>query len=129
VTLNEIIANIRQKYLDAELLIQNQRHANAIYLCGYCVELALKYAVATRLSWPEYRTSGKLKFLKVHDLDVLISLTGQELIIKQLPSWSTAIKWNESLRYEDPTQATSQDAIAMLNAAKEVSEKLCGISL
>lgn len=127
--LNEIIENIKQKYLDADLLIRNNRYANAIYLCGYCVELALKYAIAKQLNWPEYRTGGKLKFLKVHDIDILVPLTGQEVRIKNLSSWSAAVKWDESRRYEDPAQATFQDAVEMLSAAKEFSEELCGISL
>lgn len=42
--LSEIIDNIRQKYSDAALLKEHGRYANSIYLSGYCVELALKYA-------------------------------------------------------------------------------------
>ena len=127
--LEQILDNIRQKYSDAELLIQNGRYANAIYLCGYCVELSLKYAIAKQLQWPAYRTSGKLKFLKVHDLDVLVPLTGREQKIKKLSSWSVAINWDELRRYEDPALATQQDACDMLVAAKEFAEELCEISL
>ena len=127
--LQEISDNIRQKYSDADLLIRHGRYANAIYLCGYCIELSLKYAIATRLQWPTYRTEGKLKFLKVHDLDVLVPLTGQELMIKKLSSWSAAISWDESRRYEDPALASVADAHDMLDAAKEFAEELCGISL
>ncbi|WPL18194.1 HEPN domain protein [Thiorhodovibrio winogradskyi] len=127
--LDQIRDNIRQKYSDARLLIENGRYANAIYLCGYCIELSLKYAIAARLHWPAYRTEGKLKFLRVHDLDVLVPLTGQEQYIKTLPSWSVAIQWNESRRYEDPALATEQDATDMLGAAKEFAETLCAISL
>lgn len=127
--LEQILDNIRQKYSDAELLIHNGRFANAIYLCGYCVELSLKYAIAKQLQWPAYRTDGKLKFLKVHDLDILVPLTGQEQKIKKLSSWSVAIKWDESRRYEDPALATPQDAYDMLIAAKEFAEELCAISL
>lgn len=104
--LNEMLDNIKQKYLDAYLLIENQRYANAIYLCGYCIELALKYAIAKNLNWPQYRVDGKLKFLKIHDLDILVALSGREVKIKQRSSWSTAIKWDESRRYEDPSRAT-----------------------
>lgn len=127
--LNQILDNLRQKYQDADLLIQNKRYANAIYLCGYCVELALKYAIAKQLNWPEYRTGGKLKFLKVHDIDILLPLTGQEIKIKSLPFWSAAVKWDESRRYVDPALATAQDAVEMLDAAKQLAEELCGISM
>lgn len=127
--LHQIRDNITQKYRDADLLIQHGRYANAIYLCGYCIELSLKYAIAKQLHWPAYRTEGKLKFLKVHDLDVLVPLTGQELAIKKLSSWSAAINWDESRRYEDPALATRADACDMLGAAKEFAGVLCGISL
>lgn len=126
--LNEMLDNIKQKYLDAYLLIENQRYANAIYLCGYCIELALKYAIAKNLNWPQYRVDGKLKFLKIHDLDILVALSGREVKIKQRSSWSTAIKWDESRRYEDPSRATQQDAQEMLDAAKDLMEELCAIS-
>lgn len=127
--LEQIRDNIRQKYSDAALLIENGRYANAIYLCGYCIELSIKYAITKQLQWPAYRTEGKLKFLKVHDLDVLVPLTGQEQTIKTFSSWSVAINWDESRRYEDPALATQQDAFDMLAAAKEFAEELCAISM
>jgi len=127
--LEQIMENVRQKYSDASLLVENGRYSNAIYLCGYCVELSLKYAIAKQLRWPAYRTEGKLRFLKIHDLDVLVPLTGQEQDIKKFSSWSVAINWDEARRYEDPALATQQDALDMLGAAKEFVEKLCVISL
>ncbi|MEA3643774.1 MAG: hypothetical protein VBE63_28165, partial [Lamprobacter sp.] len=69
------------------------------------------------------------KFLKVHDLDVLVPLTGQEQRIKRFSSWSVAINWDESRRYEDPALATQQDAFDMLAAAKEFAEERCAISM
>ena len=74
--LEEILNNIRQKYFDAVLLKEHGRYANAIYLSGYCVELSLKYAIAKHLNWTSFNTEGKFKFLKVHDLELLVSLTG-----------------------------------------------------
>jgi HEPN domain-containing protein len=41
----EIELNIKQKYKDATILHKYNGYSNAIYLCGYCVELALKYAI------------------------------------------------------------------------------------
>lgn len=125
----QILDNIRQKYSDASLLVDHGRYANAISLCGYCIELSIKYAIAKQLQWPAYRTEGKLRFLKVHDLDVLVPLTGQEQTIKKFSSWSIAINWDQARRYEDPALATQQDAFDMLGAAKEFVEALCAISL
>ena len=127
--LNEIINNIKQKYSDAKLLEENSRYSNAIYLCGYCVELSLKHAIAKNLKWNRFNTEGKFKFLKAHDLELLVSLTGEEVKIKRLPAWSIVNKWDESKRYEDPSQATQNDASVMIESAKQIVEELCKISL
>lgn len=127
--INEILNNIRQKYQDAVLLKTNGRYANAIYLSGYCVELALKYAITKHLKWTRFQTDGKFKFLKVHDLDFLISLTGREVEVKRMSSWSIVNQWSEVKRYSDPATATSDDAESMLNAVKILVEFLCEISL
>lgn len=128
-TPQEILDNITQKYLDAKLLCENGRYANSIYLCGYCVELALKYAITKRLNWTKFNTEGKFKFLKVHDLDLLVALTGDELRIKKLSYWSVVQVWNESKRYEDPSQAKQEGTEAMIEATKKLVEELCTISL
>ena len=125
----EIESNIRQKYSDSLLLCENSRFSNAIYLCGYCIEMALKYAIAENLNWKKFNTDGKFKFLKVHDLDLLVSLTGRETEIKKLPAWSIVATWDESKRYSDPSQATKNDTEAMLTSTKILAETLCKISL
>jgi HEPN domain-containing protein len=127
--LDEIIDNIIQKHRDAELLLVHGRYANAIYLCGYCVELALKYAIARNMNWSVFKPEGKLKFLKVHDLDLLVMLTGQETRIRKLPAWSIVNQWTEAQRYDDPAQSTEEDAQAMLAATKQFVEEVCLISL
>lgn len=121
--------NVMQKYHDAELLTRHGRYANAIYLCGYCIELSLKYCIAAHLNWPAYQTGGKLKFLKSHDLDLLVALTGREMDIKKRSSWAIANTWNETRRYEDPSLACKEDALGMLAAAKEFVEELCEVSI
>lgn len=123
--LNEIVINVRQKYDDAKLLKENARYANAIYLSGYCVELALKYAIAKHLNWNKFYTEQKFKFLKVHDLEFLVSLTGKETEIKQMPEWQIVKQWDEQKRYNDPTQSTAESANTMLIAVKTLVEMLC----
>ncbi len=124
-----MLENIKQKYYDAKLLSENNRFANSIYLCGYCVELSLKLAITRKLNWSEYNTTGKFKFLKVHDFDLLVALTGDELRIKRLPYWSNVLMWNEHKRYEDPDKANKIDADSMMIATKKMVEELCKISL
>lgn len=80
--------NIKQKYDDSKSLMAKGSYSNAIYLCGYCVELSLKYAVASNLNRPRYITEGKMRFLKTHNFELLVSLTGDEVSIKSIPGWS-----------------------------------------
>jgi HEPN domain-containing protein len=127
--LEEILNNIRQKYADAVLLKEHGRYANSIYLSGYCVELSLKYAIAKHMNWTQFNTEGKFRFLKVHDLELLVSLTGREVHIKKMSAWQVANKWNESKRYDDPAKATRSDADSMLFAVNKLVEDLCAISL
>jgi HEPN domain-containing protein len=128
-TLNEIAQNLRQKYDDAVLLTQHQRYANAIYLSGYCVELALKYAVTKHLNWSAFRTAGDLKVFKTHNFLFLLQLTGKEKAIKELAAWNVVNKWNEAKRYEDPRSAKDTDAASMLSATEKLVKELCEISL
>jgi len=125
----EIQNNLIQKYNDALLLKEHGRYANSIYLSGYCVELSLKYAIAKHLNWNEFQTDGKFKFLKVHDLAFLMSLTGREAHIKKLPAWGIVNQWSETKRYSDPASSTCVDAQSMLTAVKILVEDLCSISL
>ena len=62
---NDIESNIRQKYEDAKILKENGSYANSIYLNGYCVELALKYAIAKHMNWDSCDVNN-FKFLKTH---------------------------------------------------------------
>ncbi len=110
--LTEITENLNQKYSDAVLLTENQRYSNAIYLSGYCIELALKYAITKHLNWSAFRTAGDLKFLKTHNFLFLLKLTGKENLIKELPAWNVVSKWNETKRYENPRDAIAPMPIA-----------------
>lgn len=127
--LNEILENLRQKYRDAVLLSDNQRYANAIYLSGYCVELALKYTITKHLNWGTFRTAGDLKVLKSHHFFFLLQFTGQDQNIKDLAAWNVVSKWNESKRYENPRNAKPTDARSMLLATQRLVKELCEISL
>lgn len=124
-TPNEIMLNIKQKYKDAKLLHDNGGYSNAIYLCGYCVELALKHAITNKLNWSEFRETSDYKSLKVHDLNLLLAFTGEEMRIKFLPEWNIVNKWKESNRYEDPLKAMESDSLSMINATKKIVEEIC----
>lgn len=77
----------------------------------------------------EVNTEGKFRFLKVHDFDLLVALTGEELRIKQLPYWSIVMMWNEHKRYEAPAKTNKKDSDSMIEATKKLVEDLCKILL
>lgn len=119
-TLVEIQNNIDQKIVDAELLNEHGSYANSIYLCGYCVELSLKKAITKHLKRNEYPISGNFKFLKTHDLELLVALTGKEPQIKKMAEWSIVSKWTEHQRYAVPSDTDKTDSDLMLIATKKI---------
>ena len=128
-TLEELEANLRQKYQDAVLLDQHQRYANAVYLCRYCVELALKYAITKQLNWTSYRTAEKMNCLKSHEFDFLLQFTGQDAKIKSSDDWQIINKWKETDRYNDPRGVCDVDSRNMLEATQIIVRPLCTILL
>ena len=62
----------------------------------------------------------------VHDLDVLLHLSGIEKQIKtqHLTAWSIVAKWDPELRYQPIRQTTRQDALDMLMAATMLARVL-----
>ena len=62
----------------------------------------------------------KYKSLKTHDLDVLLSFTGIETIVKSTYffEWSAVSVWNPEARYNPIGLINPADAILMVNSAK-----------
>lgn len=115
---------------DAEILLTARRYDGAVYLCGYAVELALKARICRTLKWPGYPESNKefepLKSFKVHDLDVLLRLTGRESVVKAsyFVEWSAVAAWNPEARYKPIGSANAGDAKLMLESAAVLLKKL-----
>jgi HEPN domain-containing protein len=115
---------------DAEVLMAAKRYDGAVYLCGYAVELALKARICKTLRWPGYPETNKefdrLSSFKVHDLDILLRLTGRESIVKAsyLVEWSAVAAWNPEARYKPIGSANAGDAKLMLDAASVLLKKL-----
>lgn len=115
------LRNIAQARLqDANVLFNNGRFDGAGYICGYAVELALKARICDTLNWsgfPETRKEFEnLQSFKTHNLDVLLSLSGREQIIKQthLADWSIVGVWNPEARYHTIGQISATDAQSFL---------------
>lgn len=115
---------------DAKVLLAAKRYDGAVYLCGYAVELALKARICKTLKWPGYPESNKefepLKSFRVHDLDVLLRLTGREAAVKasNFVEWSAVAAWNPEARYKPIGSANAGDAKLMLDSAAVLLKRL-----
>lgn len=122
------IAEARLK--DAAALVGARRYDGAVYLCGYAIELALKARICRTLRWTGYpSTTSEFKnyqSFRVHDLDVLLHLTGRENMIKttHFAEWSAVAQWNPSARYQAIGTAQRSDAELMIKSARTLLRKL-----
>lgn len=116
------IATARLK--DATALLNAKRYDGATYLCGYAVELTLKARICRTLKWPEFpSTNSEFKnymSFKVHNLDVLLHLSGKEDVVKTtlLAEWSAVAQWDPTSRYQSVGTVLKSDAEDMITATK-----------
>jgi HEPN domain-containing protein len=109
---------------DAKTLLAADRHDGATYLCGYAVELALKFRICQILNWPEFpSTTGEFRpyrSFQTHELDVLLRLSGQEARIKRdhFAEWNTVAVWKPEVRYSVVGTVAKSDAELMIVAAE-----------
>lgn len=122
------IATVRLQ--DAKILYAADRFDGAFYLCGYCVELALKARICRTLKWAGFPDTNKeferFSSFRVHDLEVLLKLTGYEATIKNhyFSEWATVAVWNPQTRYLPIGSVDGDNAKAMLNAVSILLRKL-----
>jgi hypothetical protein len=121
ITLNELETIAQARLLDAKALIGAGRYDGAIYIGGYAIELSLKARICKTLKWAGFPSSSKefgdYRSFRVHDLDVLLHLSGIENEIKQnhLTDWSNVNTWNPESRYKT-SSASQSNATTMLNS-------------
>jgi hypothetical protein len=107
---------------DSKVLLKNRRYPAAIYLCGYALELALKYRICRLmkfdLGFPENKTEfdlyysdtrkiflrstiRELRDIRHHKLPVLLRYSGEQVNIEShFPSeWNYVKDWNPEMRY------------------------------
>jgi len=121
-TRDELLKIARARLRDAEVLFRSRRYDGAVYLCGYAIEIKLKARICRTLHWNVY-PSIKSEFqrcFKIHDLDVLLRLSGVESKIKSdvLAEWSAVAGWDPNVRYKPVGSASKQDAELMIESAR-----------
>lgn len=126
ITIQELETIAQARLLDAEALIRAGRFDGATYICGYAIELSLKARICKTLNWEGFPSSNSefrdYQSFKVHNLDVLLHLSGIEEGIKEkhMTDWSNVKTWNPESRYKTVSSVSKEQAEMMLNSVKEL---------
>jgi len=129
ITLEELQRLSKDRLEDAKALYHAGRYDGAFYICGYSIELGLKKKICETLKWDGYPDTKKefeyLKSFKIHDLDMLLHLSGVENQIKGevFTEWSIVVSWDPEMRYSSSKQ-TEQSAKLLLESAETLLKKL-----
>lgn len=121
---NELRNLAKARLRDAEALVDANRLAGANYICGYAIELWLKFRICKTLHWLEFPRSSSefqgLNSFKIHDLDRLLRLSGIEDKVKSrfFTEWSIVSEWNPESRYNSNSTITRTDAESMIESAR-----------
>jgi len=117
---------------ESQILYSHRRYDTSTYLCGYAVELALKYRIGKCLKWIQFPETnaefGTLKPIKSHDYETLLRLTGRSTAIKStmMPEWSVVLKWSPENRYYPLGTIARVDCKDMMDSAEKLVGILCG---
>lgn len=127
-TPNQLKELSRVRLADAKVLYNAGHCDGAFYICGYAVEMGLKYKICKTLDWDEYPVSGKdakkHQSFKTHKFEDLLHYSGAE---KQknsfIAEWSIVMKWDSEIRYSSVKQ-TPEDVKVMIEATETILSKL-----
>lgn len=125
-TVSELQKIAQARLKDAKALYAARRYDGAVYLGGYAVEIKLKARICKTLKWvgyPHTKTEFQgLSSFKVHDLDLLLKLSGRETFLKTnfLVEWSIANQWRPESRYTATGTVTRSEAEEMLDAVSKL---------
>lgn len=114
----------RQRYEDAQYLLEAERTTGAIYLAGYGIECMLKALVLSILArWKRVELLASFRGSRAHDFDWLMSRYfrngGQEPPNVVAEALSLAKSWTVEIRYEAKT-ASETEATEFMEAAEKV---------
>ena len=125
ISIDALQALAEERIADAKALFDAGRYAGAVYICGYAIELGLKRKVCLTLGWDRYEGDGKYKFLKTHDFEVLLRLSGMEKFVKKalIVEWSVVLKWDPETRYSSAKQ-TKEGAHILIESTEAILRNL-----
>lgn len=102
------------------LLLANGRFANAYYLAGYAVEIALQACIARQVVAETLPERGFVNEIFRHELKRLASLAGLtgELRHREArdaefaANWATVAEWRPDVRYTDVGESAAQSMLS-----------------
>lgn len=118
------------RLLDGKILYGARRFDGAFYISGYAIELALKARICKTLQWNGFPDTNKeferFSSFRVHDLAVLLKLTGQEstVMTNRLAEWSIVAGWRPQARYVRIGSVGERQANRMLEAIEILMREL-----
>jgi hypothetical protein len=124
----ELYKLAKSRFDEAQILLNEHRPDGAVYLCGYALELILKRSIVAMLEWDGYPETEKefknYRSFKVHDLDVLLRLSGLEKKIQSdntvYAKWQIAHTWNSEIRYKKIGTTSEIEAGDTLDATRVI---------
>jgi hypothetical protein len=125
-TPEELWGLAKERLADAKALYAAERYEGAFYICGYSVEMGLKYKICKTLDLDEYpgNEGADYKSFKTHKFDVLLRLSGAEKQKKFfMAAWWVIMKWDSEIRYSFKKQ-TPEDVKLMIEATETLLGKL-----
>lgn len=122
ITLSDLNTLSLARLEDAKALMKAERYDGAMYIAGYAIELALKARICKTLKWTEFPETQDYRSFKVHNLDVLLHLSGIEDDINSnyWIDWSLASKWNPENRYKTNALVSKQEAEETLESIEKL---------
>lgn len=110
---------VKERILDAESLLKDQRWAYAYYVAGYAVECGLKSCVLSRMvvTGGVFTNKKFAEWCWTHDFMELVKHAGLESELASHKAansafaifWDVAVLWEETSRYEEKPQADAED--------------------
>lgn len=115
------------RYEESKILLNNDKYDGSVYLCGYALELILKRRIVKVLEWDGYPETAKefedYKSFKVHDLNVLLRLSGLEKKIQKdnavFARWQISNTWDPESRYKEIGNILKTEAEDIIEATRQ----------
>jgi HEPN domain-containing protein len=126
----ELVRIAKTRLGDAKVLLNNGRHDGAGYLCGYAVEVALKYRVCQFRNWegqPENaHEDPSYRVLITHALDDLLHLANIPRAVRArcFAEWSIIRTWSPTTRYDTIGSVSRGQAERLIQAAERLVKVL-----